>query len=47
MGISRHLLDDNWAVREKKETGSTFVPPAIRTLWAYLMASKTFSTGVI
>jgi hypothetical protein len=31
-GISRHLLDENWAVREKIETGSTFVLPAIRTL---------------
>jgi hypothetical protein len=29
MGISRHLLDENWAVREKIETGSTFVLPAI------------------
>ncbi len=27
MGISRHLLDDNWAVREKKEVGSTLALP--------------------
>jgi hypothetical protein len=32
MGISRHHFDDTWAVREKKEAGSTLALPAIRTL---------------
>jgi hypothetical protein len=50
MGISRHLLDENWAVREKKEAGSTLALPGTLNPkpFAYLMSSKTFvGTGVI
>jgi hypothetical protein len=45
MGISRHLLDDNWAVREKKEAGSTLAFPVIRTLCLFNVIQTFVGTG--